>query len=224
MPKVLIVGGSSGIGLATAKTFANAKYDITIASRNAANLDLSRFHKVNLDFMDEAAVKAFFKAHSDFNYIVVTATTPLTMGPFLSVNLDEAKKTFGKFWGVVHVMRFAAQYSKHLKAITIVSGAAADRRGAPITFLATSCMAVNVLVESLAVELAPLRINAISPGLTHTPLYGDTSRETLQEWADASPLKRLATASEIAEAIVFMTLHHQITGAIVPVDGGARLV
>ncbi|OGT30351.1 MAG: hypothetical protein A3E87_01290 [Gammaproteobacteria bacterium RIFCSPHIGHO2_12_FULL_35_23] len=83
---------------------------------------------------------------------------------------------------------------------------------------------MNVLVESLSLELAPLRINAVSPGLTQTLLYGNTPVETLQEWANDTPLKRLASAEEVAEVIHFVTLHPQMTGAIIPVDAGARLV
>ena len=223
MSKVLIVGGSSGIGLATAQLFAKNNHQVTIVSRNAAQLNLPNLTGINLDFMDETAINRFFETHADFDYVIVTATTPLAMGAFLSVDLADAKKSFDKFWGVIHVIRYAVQHSKNLKAISVVSGAAADKRGAPITFLATNSKAVNVLVESLAIELAPLRINAISPGLTQTPLYGATPTESLQEWANASPLKRLASAEEIADVIHFVTLHPQMTGAIVAVDGGARL-
>ena len=224
MSKILIVGGSSGIGLATAQLFVEQKHKVTIVSRNAANLDLAGCCKVNLDFTDEAAVKTFFEVYPDFDYVIVTATTPLAMGPFLSVNLDDAKKSFDRFWGMVHVARYAVEYSKNLQAITLISGAAADKRGAPITYLAASSAALNVLVESLSLELAPMRINAVSPGLTQTPLYGDTPVETLQEWANGTPLKRLASAKEVAEVIHFVTLHPQMTGAIIPVDAGARLV
>lgn len=224
MSKILIVGGSSGIGLSTAELFSKDQHQVTIASRNAAQLNLAAFRTINLDFMDEIAVKTFFETYPNFDYVVVTASTPLAMGPFLSVPLADAKKSFDKFWGMTHVIRYAAQYSKNLKAISLVSGAAADKRGAPTTFLATTSIALNVLVESLAVELAPLRINAISPGLTDTPLYGDTPYETLQDWANATPLKRLAAPNEIAEVIHFVTLHPQMTGAVIAVDGGARLV
>lgn len=224
MPNILIIGGSSGIGLASAQKFLQAKYAVTVASSHATKRDLPGLHVIDLDFIDEMAVKAFFERYVEFDYIVVTATTPLVLGSFLSLDSKIAQKSFDKLWGMRHVIYYAAQYSKHLKAITLVSGAAADKRGINMTYLAMLCSANNVLVESLAVELAPLRINAVSPGLTQTPLYGDMSRDTLQEWADGSPLKRLATADEIADVIYFVTLHPQMTGAIVPVDGGARLV
>ncbi len=224
MAKILIVGGSSGIGLATAKIFAEQKHQVTIVSRSAANLDLPEFCKVNLDFTDESAVKTFFEVYPDFDYVVVTAATPLAMGSFLSIKLEDAKKSFDKFWGMVQVIHSAAQYSKHLQAITVVSGAAADKRGAPVSYLASGSMALNVLIESLSIELAPIRMNVISPGLTDTPLYKDLSHETLLEYAKGSPLKRLASSEEIAEVIQFVTLHPQMTGAIIPVDAGARLV
>jgi NAD(P)-dependent dehydrogenase (short-subunit alcohol dehydrogenase family) len=215
MSKVLIVGGTSGIGLATAQLF-NKLHDVTVAGLTAGN--------VKLDFTNEGDVKAFFEANVDFDYVIITATTPLAMGGFLTLDLDSAKKGFDKFWGMTHIVRYAALYSRHLQSISVVSGAAADKRGAPATFLAVTSSSINLLVESLAIELAPMRINAISPGVTMTPLYGDTPKHTLQEWADASPLKRLASAAEVAEVIHFVTLHPQMTGSVIPVDGGARLV
>jgi NAD(P)-dependent dehydrogenase (short-subunit alcohol dehydrogenase family) len=221
--KILVVGGSSGIGLATAEHFAKQHHHVTIVSRTAANQKHPHFCTVNLDFLDKIAVNTFFEVYPDFDYVIVTATTPLAMGPFLSIDLDEAKKSFDRFWGMTHVIHAAAKHSKALKGITVISGAAADKRGAPISFLAANATAVNTLVESLSIELAPIRINAISPGLTDTPLYGETPRETLQEWANATPLKRLASAAEIAEVIYFVSLHPQMTGAIIPVDAGARL-
>ncbi|OGT48180.1 MAG: hypothetical protein A3F17_08490 [Gammaproteobacteria bacterium RIFCSPHIGHO2_12_FULL_41_15] len=224
MSNILIVGGSSGIGLATVELFFKNNHKVTIASRHADKLNLAGVNAISLDFLDDNNVKSFFEVWSDFDSIIITATTPLAMGPFLSIDLIDARKSFDKFWGITNIIHYAAQYSKNLKSITVVSGAAADKRGAPITFLAATSTAINVLVESLAVELAPLRINAISPGLTETPLYGETSRETLQDWANASPLKRLAIPIEIAEAIHFVTLHPQMTGAVISVDGGSRLV
>ncbi|OGT30350.1 MAG: hypothetical protein A3E87_01285 [Gammaproteobacteria bacterium RIFCSPHIGHO2_12_FULL_35_23] len=137
MSKILIVGGSSGIGLATAQLFAERKHKVTIASRNAAGLDHPGFCKVNLDFTDKAAIKTFFEVYSDFDYVIVTATTPLAMGSFLSINLTDAKKSFDRFWGMVNVARYAAEHPKNLKAITLISGAAADKRGAFVTYLAT---------------------------------------------------------------------------------------
>lgn len=215
MAKVLIVGGSSGIGLATAEIFSKT-HAVTTTGLSSGD--------VSLDFTKESEVEAFFKANTDFDYIVITATTPFAMGQFLDVSSADAKKGFDKFWGMTNVVTYAAKYSNHLQAISVVSGAAADRRGAPVTYLAVTTASINILVESLALELAPIRINAISPGLTMTPLHGDTSKETLQEWANQSPLKRLSSAAEIAEVIHFVTLHPQMTGATISADGGARLV
>ncbi len=78
-------------------------------------------------------------------------------------------------------------------------------------------------MESVSIELAPIRINAVSPGVTDTPLYGD-NRKILLDFVQNDPLKRVATSEEIAQVIYFVSNHPQMTGAIVSCDGGAHLV
>ena len=211
MAKVLVVGGNSGIGLAAAELFQKHHHEVTRLSR--AN---------QFDFTNETVVRDFLKTNH-FNYIVVTATTPLVFGSFKEIEISQARRYFEKYWGIVNVLHYAAKYSKNLEAITLISGAASHKRGAPITYLSMSCLAIDALTESLALELAPIRINAVSPGVTDTPLYGDM-RGQLGEWVQADPLKRVATAEEIAQAIYFVSTHPNMTGAIVPCDGGSHLV
>src|SRR5690606_204368 len=126
----------------------------------------------------------------------------LVIAPFREVEIQKARQNFEKFWGIINVVRYAIEYCRHLEAITLVSGAASDKRGAPTTYLAVNSSAVHVLTESLAVEIAPIRINVVSPGVTDTPLYGE-DRSGLLEFVQRDPLKRVATPQEIAEAIYF---------------------
>ncbi len=165
----------------------------------------------------------FFKTHTDFHQIIITATTPLVIGPFKDIEIQKARLNFKKYWGMVNVIHHAIQYSKHLDAITLISGAAADKRGRPITYLAVNCKAVNTLAESLAIELAPIRINVISPGVTDTPLYGE-GRGNLHNFVQGDPLKRVATPEEVAQVIYFVTNHPHMTGSVVACDGGSHLI
>ncbi len=223
MTKILIVGGSSGIGLATANCFLAKGQHVAIVSRTAVQKELAQFQTYNLDFTDEPSVQGFFKHHNDFDIVIITAMTPLAVGDFLNIEITAAKECFDKFWGIAQVICYAAKYCKLLKSIVVVSGAAAECRGAPLSYIAAASTAVNVLVESLAKELAPIRINAVSPGLTETPLYQGLTRDELQTMANQTPLQRIGQAQEVAEAIYFVALHPHITGSILAVDAGARL-
>lgn len=211
MAKILVVGGNSGIGLATGELFKMHHHEVMSVSRSN-----------QFDYTDESVVREFFKKH-DFNQIIITATTPLAIGSFKEIQIKQARLFFEKYWGMVNVIHYAAQYSKQLNAITLISGAAANKRGGPITYLAVNCMAINTLAESLAIELAPIRINVVSPGVTDTPLYGD-ARGELVNFVQADPLKRVATAEEVAQVIYLVSNHPHMTGSIVACDGGARLV
>ncbi len=211
MAKILVIGGNSGIGLATSELFKTYNHEVMSTSRSN-----------QFDYTDQSTVQEFFKKH-DFNQIIITATPPLAIGSFKDIEIKQARLFFEKYWGMVNVIHYATKYSKHLNAITLISGAAADKRGGPITYLAVNCTAINTLAESLAVELAPIRINVISPGITDTPLYGD-ARKKLLDFVQADPLKRVATAEEVAQVIYFVSNHPHMTGAIVACDGGARLV
>lgn len=211
MAKILIVGGNSGIGLAAAELFTSHFHEVT---------SLSRSNK--LDYTDESVVSDFFQKQTQFQHIIVTATTPLAIGLFKEIEIQKARLFFEKFWGIVNIVHYAANYSKHLESITLLSGAASGKRGSPFTYLAANCTAVNILAESLAVELAPIRINAVSPGVTDTPLYGK-DQGNLSDFVEGDPLKRVASAKEVAEVIYFVSQHPHMTGAIVPCDGGAHL-
>ena len=211
MAKVLIVGGKSGIGLAAAELFKLHQDEVVSVSRANA-----------FDYTNEVVVQDFFKNHVDFNQIIITATPPVVVGAFKDIEIQKARLNFEKYWGIVNVIRYATQYSKQLEAITLISGAVADKRGKPITYLAVNCKAINTLAESLAVELAPIRINVVSPGVTDTPLYG-AHRGNLLDFVKTEPLKRVATAEEVAQVVYFVSQHRHMTGAIVSCDGGAHL-
>lgn len=212
MAKILVVGGSSGIGLATANLFKANHHEVVSVSRSN-----------HFDFTNEKVVADFFKKSPDFDQIIITAMAPLVIGPFKSIEIEKARHSFEKYWGMVNVIYHASKSLKNLKAITLISGAAAGKRGGPITHLAVNCIAVNTLAESLAVELAPIRINVVAPGITDTPLYGE-NRGKLLDFVQGDPLKRVASPEEVAEVVYFVSNHPNMTGSIVNCDGGAHLV
>ncbi len=212
MSKILIIGGNSGIGLATANLFKEHDHDVTSVSR------INQF-----DYTNEELVCDFFKKNTDFNQIIITAKTPLVLGSFRKIEIQKARINFEKYWGMTNVIYHAIHHSTHLESITLLSGAAASKRGSPTTHLAVNCAAINALAENLAVELAPLRINVVSPGVTDTPLHGE-DRKNLVNYVQRDPLKRVASAEDIAQVIYFVSNHPHMTGAIIACDGGSHLV
>lgn len=212
MSNVLVIGGNSGIGLATSELFKIHNHNVTSLSRSN-----------QFDYTDESLVCDFFKNNTDFNQIIITAMTPVVLGLFKDTEIKKARLNFEKYWGMVNVIHHAIKFSKNLSAITLISGASADKRGRPTTYLSVNCGAINTLAENLAVELAPIRINVVSPGITDTPLYGN-DRTKLINFVQADPLKRVGTAEEVAQVVYFVSNHPHMTGAIVPCDGGSHLV
>lgn len=220
--RLLIVGGSSGIGLATAALAAAHGAIVTVAGRNArraaeaaANIGQGTTSAA-LDMTDESAVEAFFADHPPFDHIVVTAAE-IRSGPIRDLPLDTARTTFAsKFWGpyiVAHFARLAETGS-----LTLVSGAAARRPRAGRAPVAAACAAVEALTKVLAADLAPVRVNCIAPGMVDTPML--RAARAPDAPFPAQPVRRPAAAEEVAFQILACAVNPYMTGSIIDVDGG----
>jgi NAD(P)-dependent dehydrogenase (short-subunit alcohol dehydrogenase family) len=173
--RVLVVGGSSGIGLATAAAAAEAGAAVTIASRSQTKLESAvntlgkTASAVALDTGDVAAVERFFANEAPWDHIVVSAAqTP--SGPVRSLSLADAKIAMeSKFWGAYRVARAAK--IREGGSLTFVSGFLSVRPSANSVLQGAINAALEALARGLALELAPVRVNAVSPGLIATPLW-----------------------------------------------------
>jgi NAD(P)-dependent dehydrogenase (short-subunit alcohol dehydrogenase family) len=229
--RVVVVGGSSGMGQATAKELAAQGAEVIIASRSKEKLKsaakaigrpvLARV----LDMTNARQIDAFFQETGPLDHLVISAADAV-MGKFADVEIAEAKRFFdSKFWGPYSVARAALSKIRAGGSITFFAGAA-SRRGTP----GLSCgSAINAAIEALsntlAVELAPIRVNTISPGLIHTPVWDQImDAGTLQgffaETAKKLPAGRIGTPEEIAHAVVFLIENSYMTGSVIFVDGG----
>lgn len=229
--KVLVVGGSSGIGEATAKAFAALDATVTIASRNEAKLKAaaaqigSGVQTAVLDTADAAAVDAFFANTGAFDHIVISAAqTP--SGPVRQLPLDDARAAMeSKFWGAYRIAR-AAQINEG-GSLTFVSGFLSVRPSKTSVLQGAINAAVESLSRGLALELSPVRVNTVSPGLIATPLWdklSETARNSLFEGAAARlPAQRVGQPEDVANAIVYLASTPFATGSTVLVDGGGAI-
>jgi len=229
--KVLVVGGSSGIGAAAAKSLAALGAEVTIASRNAGKLEEAAAHiggavrTAILDTSDDAALEAFFAAQGSFDHVVVSAAQTAS-GPVKQLPLVDAYAAMNsKFWGAYRVAR-AAQINEG-GSLTLVSGFLSVRPSKTSVLQGAINAALEALVRGLALELSPVRVNAVSPGLVATPLWAGMNEEKRSAMfagaAERLPARRVGQPEDLANAIVYLVTTPFATGSTVLVDGGGAI-
>jgi NAD(P)-dependent dehydrogenase (short-subunit alcohol dehydrogenase family) len=229
--RVLVLGGSSGIGLATAAAAAADGAFVTIASRSQSKLDAAlaglagNARAIVLDTGDEAAVERFFTDEAPWDHVVVSAAQTRT-GPVRTLGLSDAKAAMeSKFWGAYRVARAAK--IKNGGSLTFVSGFLSVRPSASSVLQGAINAALEALARGLALELAPVRVNAVSPGLIATPLWAgmaDDKREAMFAGAaQRLPARRVGQPEDVANAVLFLATTSFATGSTVRVDGGGAI-
>lgn len=224
--RALVFGGTSGIGLATAKSLATLGAEVIAISRNPekagevpAGITLRQ-----CDVRDREGLAALFAECAPFDILISAATGgDRAIGPFLEMDMDGYQASFDKLWGYANVVRFGAGHLSDNGAIVLVSGTPA-RRGKPGQIsLASVGAAVETMVRNVAPEIAPRRINVVSPGFIDTPMVTlqGAEREALYAKNTAGhAIPRAGTAEEVAQAILFLVQNEFVTGTTVDVDGG----
>ncbi|WP_414440405.1 SDR family oxidoreductase [Burkholderia sp. 22PA0106] len=229
--QVLVVGGSSGIGEAAARAFAERGATVTIVSRNAQKLaeSASRIgHGVRtaaLDITDDDGVRAWLDAAGAFDHVVVSAAQTAT-GPVRGLDLKDAQAAMdSKFWGAYRVAR--AVRIREGGSLTFVSGFLSVRPSGASVLQGAINAALEALARGLALELAPVRVNTVSPGLIATPLWSkldEAAREKLYQGAAGRlPARRVGQPEDVANAIVYLASTPYATGSTVLIDGGGAI-
>ncbi|PKH54583.1 dehydrogenase [Shewanella sp. Choline-02u-19] len=213
----VIIGGASGIGEAVAKHFNNGNNIVHVASRTTG-----------LDISDEKAVHRYFESIGPFDHLIVTAGSYAPAGKVTDVAVDDAKQAFDiKFWGAINVAKHAARYLTPNGTITLTTGMLSRKVVANTYVKSAINAALEAVTKVLAKELAPIRVNAVSPGLTMTTAYKNMdipSREAMYENAERNlPAGRVATPADIAMAYVMAITNPYMTGSVIDVDGGALI-
>ena len=229
--RVLIVGGSSGIGLGVATAAARAGATVTIASRSRAKLDAAlatlegAATAVVLDTGDDEAVERLLAPVDEWDHVVVSAAQTAT-GPVRTLSLADAKAAMeSKFWGAYRVAR--AAHIRDGGSLTLVSGTLSVRPSATLVLQGAINAALEALAHGLALELAPVRVNAVSPELIETSIWAGMEsgqRDTLFAGAaQRLPARRIGQAEDIANAVMFLLTTPFATGSTVRVDGGGAI-
>ncbi len=205
---------------------------MAVASSNAANVAaaverLSGTTGGTVDLRDEAGVSRFFETFGAFDHLAITAGDwgGTMFAATQDLDLAAARDGFEvRFWGVLAAVKHASRTIAPNGSITLTSGMLAHRprKGAPLVTAIGG--AVEHLTRGLAVDLAPVRINAVCPGLILTDHVRQMPKEMVQSYVAGLPLPRVGAPTEAATAYVYLMLNSYATGQILPVDGGGGLV
>lgn len=232
--KTVIIGGSSGIGLAIAESVVNTGNQVIIGSRHLSKLAQAK-KTINsslvsidqMDMFDVSTIRDFFQKIGKFDHLVIPGSE-VKIESFESLTEEDARFSFdSKFWGPYRVIKAALPYLNTSGSITLFSGSASQRpvEGAEIVSAVNS--AVEGLAKSLALSLAPIRVNVVLPGLTDTPAYENMGQAAVKQMFDAFAQKlvipRPAKPSEIAQAALYLMQNNYVTGTSLLVDGGHAL-
>lgn len=229
---VVVVGGSSGIGMAAAALAHAQGAHVTIAGRSEGKLaqaqhELGDVRTVAADIASEGAVANIFATLDHVDHVIVSAGT-LANGHIVDNDMDTLRRIVDeRIWGLVHVVRQARPRMTD-GSITFTSGSLSTRPRPGTAMLSASLAAVEALAPALALEVAPVRVNVVTPGLIDTPLldgaFGSDRQTLIANRAGVLPVKRVGTADDVGQTIVMCMTNPYLNGAVLHIDGGGRFV
>jgi NAD(P)-dependent dehydrogenase (short-subunit alcohol dehydrogenase family) len=233
--RVVIVGGSSGIGLEVAKEVASRGAEVVIVSSNAERVQEAiqsiggNVRGEAVDVSDEESVERFFANTGAFDHLVFTAGESLQLRELADTDLKQARRAFElRYWSALATVKFGSPQIRKGGSIVLTTGVAGQRPQSGWVIAASVCGTIEALTRALAIELAPIRVNAVSPGVVRTNLWQNMSssdREQLFENVGKRlPVGRVGEAHDIAQAYLFLMQEGFSTGQTVVVDGGTVLV
>lgn len=234
--RVVIVGGTSGMGLGAARASVRAGAEVIAAGRRprgeraAGAPGDARIAHETVDVTDEASVKAMFERIGELDHLLITAApAPGSSGAFLEQDVAGAQRYMNaKLFGSWACARYAVPRMRAGGSITFLTGGAAVRPRAGASMVSATFAALETLARGLAIELGPLRVNAIRPGYTDSEMWSfldEAAREQLRQKVRAAmPVRRMGTVEDIGHAAVFLMTNPHVTGSVLEITGGETLV
>ena len=233
--RVVIIGASAGIGEAAAKAFAARGAAVTITGRSKERLDQAARrigHPVlatELDATSREALDEFFAASGTVDHLVLSASPgAVGIGPIATLDEADLRRAFdGKFFAHVKSVQAALPRLRRDGSVTLVTAVSARAALPGTAGLAGANGALESIVAPLAVELAPLRVNAVSPGVIDTPWWSGMPEDQRQAYfaatAAVSPVRRVGRPEDVADAIVYLAGAGFVSGTVLECTGGANL-
>jgi NAD(P)-dependent dehydrogenase (short-subunit alcohol dehydrogenase family) len=231
--RVLVIGGGSGIGLGIARGAAREGARVVIASRDAKKIAEAAkpigATYAAIDVRDEGNIGQFFRDNGAFDHIAFTAGDWETLVPGMLADLDLAKaaeRLTTRFWGAVAVAKHGATRLPPGGSYTITNGMLAHRPRKGLPVVTASARAVEGLAIGLAVDLAPVRVNCVCPGLIETEMWDrfpEGYREMMMAMTQRQLVPRPGNTDEAGEAYLTCMRNSFMTGQVVKIEGGIAL-
>jgi NAD(P)-dependent dehydrogenase (short-subunit alcohol dehydrogenase family) len=235
--RVLVVGGTSGLGLAVAHAAAERGATPVVASRRQASVDRAlaglpeRASGITVDLTDAGSIARLVEHAGPIDHLVYTAGEPLSLVMLADLTPAIARDFWAtRYFGALSVVRAVAGAGliQPGGSIVLTGGNAAQRPGPGWSLGASICGAMDALTRELALELAPVRVNLVAPGATRSPLWSALPDEQERQMYDGLsatlPVGRVGEPSDVALAYVYAMEQAMATGTCLLVDGGAVLV
>jgi NAD(P)-dependent dehydrogenase (short-subunit alcohol dehydrogenase family) len=232
--RIVILGGTSGIGFATAAAAAAAGAHVTVVSSRESSVERALAalptgasgHAVDLTSTSE--VRDLFGGLGGIDHLVFTAGESLDVRPLHEWDLADARRFFElRYFGALTAVQAAAPYLRPIGSITLTTGGALHRPHPGWSIAASVVGAVDALTRALAVELAPIRVNAVCPGVVRSPLWGsmdETARDSFYRTVGESLLTgQVGEVNDIAQGYLFLMTQPYATGSVLTLDGGGSL-
>ena len=225
---IIVIGGSSGIGASVARAAAERGAKVVVAGRRLTSALHDGIRSEPVDVSDSASLQRLFETVGRFDHLVYTSGPSVNAKTLVDTDLDDAQANFNvKLWGALRTIQQALPFLHERGSISLTSGQL-GRKLVPGQFIKIGInAATEALGKQLAKELAPRRINVISPGVIDTPAYaglGEEQRLAMFAKAGAAlPVGRIGQAQEVAAGYVLAMENGYMTGAVIDIDGGGLL-